>query len=279
VSKGHLYPDLSIAGSNRAFELLVEIKVGASIHAYELSGGSVLHQPDAYIRSWSENHDSSTEALVRRVGTLTLDGPGVELADHPFRARDVTWTDIDSILGELLEDGRLETEAVAVALDARVAIQERILGLSAGPLPDDPLLAWGYSFLSRLIPQVVDLLPEGQFKQRPRVVKDYATAFTHHSHGGESVRLWFGVTPRGARYNEPGREATFWIGESDSGLPAGIKSRLHGYHGFATITDEEGYKGLRLGIPVADIQVHGDESDQLGYVLKQLAPILEELGE
>ena len=59
VTKKSIYPDLSIAGSGRSFELLVEIKVGAGTHSWDVGDGSKLSQPDAYLRSWLENYDES----------------------------------------------------------------------------------------------------------------------------------------------------------------------------------------------------------------------------
>src|SRR3954468_24009887 len=67
---GHLYPDISVAGAGQSFELLIEAKVDASIHAWQMPAGP-LYQPDAYIRSWRDNYDSANEARVRRVATLT----------------------------------------------------------------------------------------------------------------------------------------------------------------------------------------------------------------
>lgn len=46
-----LFPDISIDGSDQAFQLLVEVKVDATLHTTVISG-VVFEQPDAYVHAW-----------------------------------------------------------------------------------------------------------------------------------------------------------------------------------------------------------------------------------
>ena len=259
---GYLYPDLSVAGTDAAFELLVELKVSAAIHHWDTEEGP-LYQPDAYIRSW-RSYDAAHEAAVRRVGTLTKSGPGIALAEDQMRGRDVTWRHVRERLGDLLESGRIEPVAAAVAVDFAAAIDEFVIP-SPKPQTDDPDLAWGYVFLHEFAPRLAAILPNGAIKTNPAIHKDYVTAYIHFTNGGTTYRLWLAVTAEGARYNLTGHASTFWLAEpTDSTYPDELAARFQAV-GFKRFL-ETPYPSLRVGIEVSALQhVGGDH--QVDYAL------------
>ena len=172
---GHLYPDLSVAGSNRSFEILVEVKIDAEIHYWELEDGTRLYQPDAYWRSWHENYVPEGEARARRIATLTVSGAGIAEAERLSAWVDLRWSGVGATLGELLSAGKIESEFAGVAKDVHAAITELILD-PARKKPDieDPLLLWGHDLLRGLGPALAARLPAARMKrQKPGVYDDY----------------------------------------------------------------------------------------------------------
>lgn len=268
---GYLYPDLSVAGAARAFELLVEVKVGASIHHWDTDAGP-LYQPDAYIRSW-RSYDGEDEAAVRRVGTLTKAGPGIELTPDPMRARDVTWRQLRERLAVLLESGAIEPVAAAVAVDFAAAIDEFVLPTPT-PQTDDPELAWGYLLLHELAPRLAAALPDGAVKASPAIYKDYVTAYIHFKSDGASERLWLAVTPEGARYNVKGHGSMLWLAEpTDTSYSDDLAARFRSA-GFER-HPETPYPSLRIGVEVNELQAAGadDQADYaLAWALRELRP-------
>jgi hypothetical protein len=274
---GDLYPDLTIAGSGRSFELIVELKVDAELHSWKLSDGMRLYQPDAYLRAWTENYDPDGEAIVRRLGTLTRNGPGIELEPSPYRAANLRWEDVRELLGGLLEEGKVETEVLAVALDAAAAIDERILKLGKPPPINDPAMAWGYTLLTLLAPAIAERLPQGSLGRGIGVFRDYVGRYVYFETSSGQQRLHVFVTPREGRYNVPGHNSSLWICETpDTPWPASLGGLADGV-GVPVVKDRAGYKSHRLGLEVAQIEAAGDEQAQLTYVLAEAAPLLDAL--
>jgi hypothetical protein len=273
---GHLYPDVSIAGSERAFELLVEVKVDAAIHHWETDAGPLL-QPDAYIDSWEANYDPDNEARVRRVGTLAKSGPGVALTEHPLRAADVTWKQVRELLSRMLEDGAIERSVAAVAIDFGAALDQFVLAAPEVPQTDDPNLAWGYVLLHELQPKLAACLSGGKPGNQPGIHKDYVTSYVSFEASGATYRLWVAVTPEGARYNIAGHAARLWLSEPDVPYPPQLAARFRDA-GFTNMTSITPYTSLRIGIDVADIQAVGDESEQAAFALDWILGVLETTG-
>lgn len=271
---GYIYPDLTIAGSERSFELIVEVKIDAQLHWWPLPDGTRLYQPDAYIRSWAENYDPEFEATIRRVGTLTRNGPGIELAPHPFRAADVRWQDVRDVLAALLEEGRLEPEVLAVALDAAAAIDQRILLVKQPPPIDDPVMSWGYSFLTALAPAVAAQLVDGSLKKGPAVYGDYTGVLVYFETPFGAQRLWLYISPSEGKYNAPDCGSTVWIAEApDTRWPPALQHLVQSA-GTSEVKDRAGFTSYRLGLNSVDVQGVGDSDDQVAYVIKAASPLL-----
>jgi hypothetical protein len=274
---GDVYPDLTIAGSGRSFELMVELKIDAELHWWDLPDGTRLYQPDAYIRAWTENYEPEGEAIVRKLGTLTKNGPGIQLEPGPYRAADLRWADVRELLGQLLEEGKVETDVLAVALDAAAAIDERILIVKEPPPINDPVISWGYAFLTALAPAIAERLPGGSLKQGAAVWTDYAGAYVYFETASGTQRLHLFATPREGRYNAPGCGSSLWICETpDHPWPPSVRTLMDSV-GVPEVKDKEGWKSRRLGLDVARIQAAGDEQAQLAYVLEAAAPLVEAL--
>jgi hypothetical protein len=275
---GDIYPDLTIAGSGRSFELIIEVKIDAELHWWELSDGTRLYQPDAYIRSWRKNYDPALEARVRRLGTLTRNGPMVDLGPDPYRAADVRWQDLRELLGQILEEGRIENETVAVALDAAAAIDERILSVTRSPAIDDPVIAWGYTLLDKLAPAVAESLPGGSLRQGAAVRADYSGAYVYFDTAHGTQRLWLYATPAEGKYNVAGCGDSLFISETaDYRWPASMQE-LMASAGVPELKDKATFKSYRLRLDAAEVQAAGDDGAQVAYVLEAAAPLLRALG-
>lgn len=98
-----LRPDISVDVSDRAIQLLIEVKVGAQFAEHD-----GLVQDDAYRAEWSGMRQG--EADVRAVGTLTRDASGLpdEVDFGRLRGRDVTWGELRMALEELIDDGSVD---------------------------------------------------------------------------------------------------------------------------------------------------------------------------
>src|SRR4051794_38878824 len=99
-----VFPDLSLDGPAKRFQLLIEVKVGSDFHVYPMPDGSALSQPDYYRYAWAQL-PAGSEAEVRAVGTLTRPGGDTPVAPADLKARDVTWAQVRDTLGQMLSDG------------------------------------------------------------------------------------------------------------------------------------------------------------------------------
>ena len=101
-----LFPDISIEGDDRSFQIFVEVKVDAEPHVTTIAGVELL-QPDAYAAAWRQIYDVEA-AKVRRVCTLTravtdvLDPTGGR--SDTWRRVAVTWRQVGELIDHLLED-------------------------------------------------------------------------------------------------------------------------------------------------------------------------------
>lgn len=264
-------------GSERAFELLIELKVHAAIHFWEASDGS-LYQPDAYIRSWCENYDAKREANVRRVGTLTKTGPEIVVGKDEMRAADVTWAEARTLLADLLESGDIERGVVAVAVDFAAALDEFVVKPVEVPQTDDPNLAWAYVLFQELVPEVAARLTGGKPGAKPGLYKDFVSAYVCFDVDGSTYRLWMTVTSEGGRYNTPGAKPRLWLAEVyESKLAPAVSERFEAA-GFAPLKDNEASTTLRAGLDVTAIQAAGDEGDQRAFALEWIVTLLAPTG-
>jgi hypothetical protein len=125
VTGGTVFPDLSLDGSARAFQVLVEVKIDAEFHSYVDDDGKQIPQPELYRQIWM-TLPTATEAKVRAVGTLTRFGSDTTPDLEALRGRDVSWSELGDALTELITGSSLEPNIELVAASFLRAIETRI---------------------------------------------------------------------------------------------------------------------------------------------------------
>lgn len=270
VGAGFLWADLAIAAPDRTFQLMVEVKLGSEFHQYTIPAlGRTVPQPEAYLHAW-RLCEPATEARVRRLGTLTLDGKA-PASDDPWRARDVTWADVRALLDRVLSD--LSADVRLVAEDLRDHLAARVLP----PVVSPEFLAWGAKLArgvcERLRSQVVDGKVSGSFAANERF--HYAGGYLQLTSPEDTrEKLWFVVTPAGGDYNVPGAPASIQMTSVyEDPLSANAKARLI-EAGFAESKDKQGYRLLRAALPVAEDDHRRELYDQIDLVTEWAAELL-----
>lgn len=250
-------PDLSVVGSDRSFELLVEVKVGAGFHDYTV-GGETLTQTDAYIRAWREGTVAATEANVRRVGTLSLQ---TDLAHAPdsWRAADVLWEGVTALIAELVGGDGFSPETRAVAADLLDVLRLRVV--PTGPAADlDDLLEWGRSLLKLVRPRLAARIKGSSESGNITRGRDSVSGnLLLMAPDGTEVRLWLGVTPRGGAYNGFGYDDSLWLAVL-SAVPLAWHATLPG-GGFERQRDPYGDNFFRVALPVEALRAESDDVD------------------
>lgn len=122
-----LYPDISICGSERSFQILVEVKVTADFHGYPDRAGELVLQPDAYVLGW-EAASGQLPVGRRRVATIAPKAPPGRVPSHAMRGSDLLWeADVIPLLLECAaRRGPIGELVGAVALDLATAVRERL---------------------------------------------------------------------------------------------------------------------------------------------------------
>jgi hypothetical protein len=248
---GALYPDLSIVGDSRSFQLLVEVKVEADFHINSGPTGDLQHV-EAYATAWGMVKGGG-EASVRGVGTLSRTPPTTRpLAS--LRVRDVAWDEVQTLLGRLAAAGELDLDVRVVAADFAEVVSQRVM---PPPQQAPGRVAAG---LHEIGPDVVDRVVSAVAavgatpRNTTRVEFDYVGRYVSlHSPDGVEFELWVVVTPQGARYNLPGWpcciSARIGATGADGGLGPLAPERLEAA-GFEYAKDIAKYAGYRTMMPI-----------------------------
>jgi hypothetical protein len=240
-----------VEGCDRLFQLLVEVKVDAGVHQYSALNG--LWQPEAYIAAWKQE---TIGARVRRVGTLTRGGPGYRPPADEWRAPDVSWHQVR----ELVVATPFPAEVATVA-DEFVHVLDGVV-LKENVTMTAELREWAIAFLNRVTAQLrvaMDVTKTGSVFRRGDYVGRYLSLVTPDA---IPFRLWFAVTERGARYNQPLHEAFVWVLSADNEtLHADLPARLHNV-GFMWLKDREGWTRWRRGEQVAHCRSWGPSTNR-----------------
>ena len=257
-SGGLLWPDLSLAGDARSFELLIEVKVGATPNEYP-DGEEILLQPDMYAKAWRLRPDK-TQARLRRVGTLTK-GFDFDRTEDEWRARDVTWLDNRDLLRQLIDNGDLEPGVVPVARDFCDVIGQVVLHEAlVAPAHVGALQADGRKVLMGIRDQLGAVI--GATPGQPAKHKDGIGLLFRHP----DWTLWVIVTPAGGMYNLFGNgDAAAFCLLTPGEKPLPDEPRVQA-GGFERHRDLSGYRDDRIYIEldtvdgaIADFEAVGNQ--------------------
>ena len=215
--------DLSLAGADQSFQLLVEAKL-SSPFMWRRVGRKRVSQPDAYIHAW-ERCDPKFEAAVRRVGTVRLDGDPPADIGHPWRVRDLTWKDILRVVNSAIASGGLDSDIRVVASDFCWYLQHRVLRPTVTPAMLDHGAKLVRAVCQRLADELPDAMPAKsvQTSVKHSYAGTYLNGFT--TKYSKNARFWLAFTPAATSYNVPGWPTVVhirWFDPWDDGTEASL---------------------------------------------------------
>jgi hypothetical protein len=235
-----LFPDISIDGSDQAFQVLVEVKVDAMPHTTVIAGES-FEQPNAYVHAWRRLREPEP-ARVRRVCTLTrehLDGGAAD----PWRGASVSWHAVANLL-----KGQA---AVAIAAELALVAEElaALINTVVYPAIDPAELAYvievGPSILDAFVSEIQRAHPAAM-ASASRIQRDYIGRHLTLAVAGDELRLWLYATPAGGRYNLPGRDASIvWAIADDYQTTPWLPERIEQAAGSIGLKLERDIAGYR----------------------------------
>lgn len=197
---GVLYPDLSICVSDKALQLLVEVKVDSVMAVYpELGGRS---QPDAYRLLWEK--PSPGDARVRAVGTLTRDGAEATPDPDALMARDVSWRELRDAIASILEAGGIAAGARSVAESFVVAIDERIAPVPPTKEKQDAFFAAHQKLLNAVASNIAHEIPGIGTRKKIRGEAYFGWRMPLPDPNSAPLFLRLYLSPAGTRLNLPG---------------------------------------------------------------------------
>jgi hypothetical protein len=217
--RGFLFPDVSIEGSERTFQILLEVKVTADLHTATV-GGRELLQPDAYAAAWRRLVDPAP-ARTRRVSTLTREPLDLHDSD-PLRKSSLTWAQVVELLEEEEQAG-VPQELAVISADLRAAVSELILPPAIDPAE--------FAYLSGVADPLLDGFASIMLSGYPGSTKasairreaDFIRRYMYLEVEGRQLQLLVRLSPSGGRYNLPGRPSTValqFMTDSNETLPS-----------------------------------------------------------
>ncbi len=267
TNRGFLFPDISIEGSDRAFQILLEVKVDADLH-HATVGGELLLQPDAYAAAWRRIQDPAP-ARTRRICTLTRESVDLDAAD-PMRRASITWAETAEMVATERAAG-VPAELALIVDELHQAISDRILPAVtdkqefarvcevAAPLLDAlaATMTTGFSGTTRASPVLVG--------------EDFVRRYVYLQVQGQPLQLLARLSPAGGKYNLPGMPATIalqFMTDSNETLPATFEP-LALACGMQHSRNRAGYTGLRRFFDLPP-QLGAQEAAALGVELATL---------
>jgi hypothetical protein len=256
---GELIADLSLAVPDRALQMLVEVKLDAPIASYQI-GDEAMIQPAAYLKAWEEGTDPQREALVKRVGTLTRDG--FESAPSPGRARDVTWSDVRTLVARLLDDDTVGLVGEPVARDLVGYVARLVEPPDAAML--DEALPFMREFVARLASSLPGAIVSGEPQKYTRTCCIQSNL--ENTVGAESMILWVAFTPERSRYSPVGWPDALQLAfYSSEAIDAGTSTRLQ-LAGFEPLPDGGSWRPYRIRLDWADV-LDQPEAERLDHAV------------
>jgi hypothetical protein len=269
-----LYPDLSLCGSDRTFQLFVEVKVSAGFQDYPLPDGTRVSQPVIYAHAL-EGDTPAAGALIRRVGTLSREPDVAPKDHHPLRRRDVGWAEVRKLLDEAPSVQGIS----GVVSDLIDAIDARILPTPPPPEQVEALLAWGETLLPGVLRQLASLVG-GTTNGRATRGREhpYRGGFVEYaSPEGTRLRMWVYVSPEATGYSVPGEPDCVYVQPDERrNADDALVSRLG--LGFLLERDIVGWEVWRYWVPVKEVQAVGAARAQEAFVVKAVYEALGKSG-
>lgn len=211
-----LFPDISIEGDNRSFQIFVEVKVDAEPHITTIAGHRLL-QPDAYAAAWRQISDVGA-AKVRRVCTLTRavtdDLDPSDVRADPWRWAAVTWQQVVELIDLLLKDDA-EPQLSLILGELHSIIVNVVCQGDIDPDEWASVQRIGRTVLDALVEELTSLRPDAQPSTVVTARIDYVGRYVTVPMQGGRLRLWLYATPQGGRYNVVNEQASIVIAISD----------------------------------------------------------------
>lgn len=268
-----LYPDLSLCGVDRAFQLLVEVKVGSDFHTYPLPDGGTASQPVIYALALAAD-PSGAGAAVRRVGTLSRDPEEAPTDTHPLRARDVGWAEVRDLLS-----AAPRVDGIHQVVDELVtAIGTRVLPAPPPAAHVGRLLEWAQGPLLPDVMRFVAAAVAGRTTGATTTGARYAYrgGYVHClAPDGTALRLWVYISPEGVGYSVPGEPDAVYL-EVDPEGEVRANATLQGLFaaGFRRERDLAGYDAWRVWVPVVEVIAGGGAAAQRDLVVEPFTEAL-----
>jgi hypothetical protein len=263
AKRGFLFPDISIEGSDRTFQVLLEVKIDAEPH-YAVVGGIKLLQPDAYASAWRRLINPSP-ARTRRVCTLTRDRLDLNGAD-PMRGASITWADVSGLLERAQQSAPPELALIAAELGR--AIVDHILPAVIDPAEFAYVTEIAGPLLDGIVTTLESDYPATLGASSLSVAEDFARRYIRLRVHGHPLQLLARLSPGGGRYNLHDRPATImlqFMTDANETLPAELVPIAISC-GMQATRNRAGYTGLRRFIDLPP-GLSPDEAAQLGIQL------------
>ena len=269
-----LYPDISLCGPDRSFQLLVEVKLGSGFHMYPQPDGPTVSQPVIYAMALALD-PAGVGADVRRVGTLSRRAEEAPKDVHPLRAQDVPW----SAVRDLLRDATPPMDIAGVFAEVVQAIDTLILPTPPSGPEVEALLDWARSLLPgvlRVLAARADgrtnarVIPGQRYPYRGGIV-EYTTP------QGLDLRMWIYVSPEAAGYSVRGEPDAVYL-QPDEGEKGGPNLPATIAQGFRRERDFAGYDVWRFWVPADEVRAAGPVAAQVDFLTNVFSQALTSAG-
>ena len=211
-----LFPDISIEGNKRAFQVIVEVKVDAEPHVTTIAGTEFL-QPDAYAAAWRQINDVEA-AKVRRVCTLTRAVTDVLDPTHcradAWRRAAITWRQVGELIDHILTDSP-DPQLSLILSELRSIIDNIVYHVEIDPNEWESVQRTGRAVLDALVEELTTVHPDAQPSSTVRTRSDYVGRYVTVPVNGHPLRLWLYAVPAGGRYNLVNEQASIIIAIAD----------------------------------------------------------------
>ena len=260
---GMVWPDLSVVGSERVFELFVEVKVDASLNEYtDIDGHEVILQPAYYIQAWK---------LLPPAAQAPSGASARSRTDSPFRPATTSGVrPMSAGVRSVTPFAPFWTTDSSRTLSTSHAIMSMRSTRASSRFPACRRRAMSPHLLSSAVPLLEEIavtlatLADVQVHSKPMSYDGWSGMYLRlPSTLGLEPLLWIYVTPEGGKYNLFGQSDALcaWAMEAKDKHFADQGRVLAG--GFEVKLDLTNWKWERLDFPLPTAEGAIDDIDQL----------------